>query len=301
MFGALGDTSSGGRNVTVKRWLAAAAYIVGGLAAGALSLWLAPSLWLEHGWQRAFNLLEQKGLVRRSFAARVERYELGARLYHWGNAAVLVLLIVTGAGLFVPGLPPPGISWLLAHEILASTFIVLLVVHIVTALALTDAASMWRLNGRDGDELRASLRFFFRREPVVPRTGKYDVWQKLYHALLTLLALASIVTGISLFLNTEGFATFGHAWMRWQRLVHDAAAFLFLAFIIGHVYVRLLKLNWPVLRSMFTGTMTRAEFDATRDWRRWQPPAADASHRDKRIAHRHEATEHRDEPSPRSS
>lgn len=57
IFGALGDTSSGGRNVTVKRWLAAAAYIVGGLAAGALSLWLAPSLWLEHGWQRAFNLL----------------------------------------------------------------------------------------------------------------------------------------------------------------------------------------------------------------------------------------------------
>lgn len=57
IFGAVGDASSRERSLSAKRWAAVAAYIAGGLGAGALSLYFAPALLLDHGWQRAFNLL----------------------------------------------------------------------------------------------------------------------------------------------------------------------------------------------------------------------------------------------------
>ena len=39
-----------------RAWSSAAVYIAGGAAAGALSLWFAPELWLKAGWQRWGNL-----------------------------------------------------------------------------------------------------------------------------------------------------------------------------------------------------------------------------------------------------
>ena len=96
----------------------------------------------------------------------------------------------------------------------------------------------------------------------MPKSGKFDVWQKIYHTFLILVSAAAIATGVSLFLNAEVLATFGHPWMRWQRLIHDVSAALFLGMILGHLYIRLARLNWPKLRSMFGGTLTRAEFDA---------------------------------------
>ena len=77
-------------------------------------------------------------------AQRFERWGVGARLYHWGNLLFLLILIVSGTALFLPGiLPPPGASWLLVHEIGAGLFIVGLVGHIVAAAWLSDLRAMW--------------------------------------------------------------------------------------------------------------------------------------------------------------
>lgn len=63
IFGAVRDSGRQNRSLAVKRWAAVATYIMGGLAAGLLSLWLAPTLWLEHSWQRAINLLFMPAVV----------------------------------------------------------------------------------------------------------------------------------------------------------------------------------------------------------------------------------------------
>ena len=38
-----------------RAWTSGAVYLAGGAAAGALSLWIAPELWLKAGWQRWAN------------------------------------------------------------------------------------------------------------------------------------------------------------------------------------------------------------------------------------------------------
>lgn len=206
---------------------------------------------------------------------RVERYELGARLYHWGNFVVLLLLLVSGAAFFFAGWLPPlkpwaGISWLLVHEILAGLFIALLILHIVFSIVRTGLGAMWFGRG-DGRDLARRAGYHFGGSAPLPRTGKYDVAQKIYHLLLAIFAVVMIATGISLFLNAEVFTSLGHGWMRWQRILHDIFAFLFAAVIIGHVYLRLLRPRWPALRAMITGWISRDEFERDHDWKRWQP------------------------------
>src|SRR5258708_4095612 len=77
---------------------------------------------------------------------------------------------------------------------------------------------------------------FFGRTRDYPAFGKYDPLQKIYHALLTLLAAAVIFSGVYLVVNAEVWATFSHAWMRSMRVVHDVGAFAFLAILVGHIY-----------------------------------------------------------------
>lgn len=226
--------------------------------------------------------------------ARVERYELGARLYHWGNFALMAALLLSGAALFepaIPGLSSSWISWLLIHEVSAGLFILGLIAHIVMAFLRADARSMW-FRRADWSDAARDIRFYGtgRRVAGAP-LGKFDVWQKLYHALLAVLALVSIVTGVSLFLSAEALWTFDHAWLRWQRLLHQAAAIAFAGAILGHVYVRLLRQHWPKLIAMFSGNLTREAFEREHDAHRWQPPRADASHEERRAQHRRESRE----------
>src|ERR1043165_971762 len=63
---------------------------------------------------------------------RLRKYEIGARLYHWANALLLTLLVVSGIALFRPGTFAAA-PWLVVHEISAAAFVAALVLHIVVA------------------------------------------------------------------------------------------------------------------------------------------------------------------------
>ena len=157
--------------------------------------------------------------------ARVLRYEIGARLYHWGNTLLLLGLTLSGIALFAPGSLGPG-SWLLLHEILAALFVLGLALHIVVAPRRGDGRSMW-FDARDLRDLRLIAANFLGRTREYPAFGKYDPWQKIYHACLTLLAAELIVSGAYLFISAEAWGTFSHPWMRLMRLTHDLGALLF--------------------------------------------------------------------------
>lgn len=233
-----------------------------------------------HLFRRAFGppVRKSEGAPLSESVQAVERYELGARLYHWGNFFVLALLLLSGGAFFFRGWLPSlkpflGLTWLLAHEILAGIFIALLILHIIVSIFRTGLRSMWFGRG-DGRDLAHHVRYYSGRSTALPKTGKYDVIQKIYHALLVVFAVVMIVTGISLFLNAETFTTLGHDWMRWQRILHDLFAFLFAAVILGHIYLRLLRPRWPALKSMFTGKLPREDFNARHDRHQWAPEAA---------------------------
>lgn len=207
----------------------------------------------------------------------VRKYEAGARLYHWGNALVLGGLVVSGLALFAPGsLRPAGVSWLLAHELLAGLFAAGLALHIVRATSRGDRHSMW-FERRDWKDLRVIAANFMGRTRQYPRFGKYDPWQKIYHAVLTLLSAVMIFSGASLLLSAEGFAAPGREWLRWQRLFHDLAAFVFIAVAAAHIYFGVIRVNWPNLIAMFTGRLSPGYFRLRHSAARW--PVDGAKHK----------------------
>jgi formate dehydrogenase subunit gamma len=201
--------------------------------------------------------------------ARILRYQPGARLYHWGNALLVIGLSLSGVALFSPGSLGRG-SWLLLHEVLAALFILALVLHIVVAPARGEGRSMW-FEARDIHDLRVMAANFLGRTREYPALGKYDPLQKIFHAFLTLLSAGLVFSGVYLFLNADAWATFSHAWVRIMRLLHDASAFAFIAVLVGHVYFGLIRVNWPQLVSMVTGRLRGSSFNRYHDAARWTP------------------------------
>jgi Ni/Fe-hydrogenase 1 B-type cytochrome subunit len=190
-------------------------------------------------------------------------------MYHWGNALLVVGLAVSGVALFSPGSLGRG-PWLLLHEILGVMFVLALVLHVIVAPVRGEGRSMW-FESRDVHDLRVMSANFLGRTREYPAFGKYDPLQKIFHAGLALLAAMLIFSGLYLFLSAEGWATFGHAWMRIVRLLHDAGAFVFIAVLVGHVYFGIIRVNWPQLVSMVTGRLRGSSFNRYHDTARWAP------------------------------
>lgn len=206
---------------------------------------------------------------------RVRKYAATARLYHWGNALFLLALVLSGLALFVPGsLRPLRVSWLLIHEVAAVLFLAGLPLHIVVAPRAGRGRSMW-FERRDWRDLRLIAANFLGRTRAYPAVGKYDPWQKLYHALLTLLSAVMIFSGAFLFLSAEVWASFSHPWLRWQRLLHDLGAFAFTALVLGHIYFGVIRINWPNLAAMVRGWIPAAFFNRFHSTRRWRPDPHD--------------------------
>jgi cytochrome b subunit of formate dehydrogenase len=207
--------------------------------------------------------------------ARLLRYEAGARLYHWGNTILVIGLLVSGIALFSPGSLGRG-SWLLVHEVLGVLFVLALALHVVVAPRRGDGRSMW-FDAQDLRDLRLIASNFLGRTREYPAIGKYDPWQKIYHACLTMLAAGLIFSGAYMFISAEAWGTFSHQWMRLMRLTHDFGAFQFVAILIGHVYFSIIHVNWPRLVSMVTGHLRGSSFNLYHDPARWPPREDDSS------------------------
>jgi formate dehydrogenase subunit gamma len=234
-----------------------------------------------HLFRRAFGTpsYEATGKAPPAGPGKFRRYTVGGRLYHWGILGVMLLQLISGAAFYFPGdvfslKGVIGVSWLLLHVVFAWIFIAFVLVHIGYAIFDTGLHNMLYHRG-DGHDLMRRISYYLGGRRRLPKVGKFDAVQKTYHLLLILFALVMIVTGISLFLSSELFATLDADWLRWQRLLHDIFAFLFLAVIIAHVYLRLLGQHRAKLASMFTGNLPRETFEREHDWSRWQPDLPD--------------------------
>jgi Ni/Fe-hydrogenase 1 B-type cytochrome subunit len=200
-----------------------------------------------------------------------ERYESGARLYHWGNALFVGILSVSGYALFVPGsLKPTVITWLRIHEVFAAAFIGGVVFHAIVAPLRGEGRTMW-FDRRDFSDIRTIVLNFLGATSEYPAFGKYDPFQKLYHASLAAMSTALMVTGIVLTFSTEAWVTFPRETLRWIRMVHDLAAAWFAAAVIGHVYFGLIRVNWPALGSIVRGTISGGYLRIYHTPERWMP------------------------------
>lgn len=242
-------------------------------AAGLLILWIAVLFLGIHLVRRSKTqpVSTDAGPGEQLPGESAEKYERNARLYHWGNAFLLLTLVLSGVALFAPGaVRPLRISWLHVHEIAAVLFIVGLVLHIIVAPRKGRGHTMW-FERRDWRDIRIIVANFMGRTRAYPAFGKYDPFQKLYHATLTVLSAVMVWSGVFLFISAEIWATFGHPWLRWQRLLHDLGAFGLMAVVLGHMYFGLIRVNWPSLKAMITGRLSAGFFNRYHTTTRWQP------------------------------
>jgi formate dehydrogenase gamma subunit len=210
----------------------------------------------------------------------VTRFDRVERVLHWVNAGLFLVLIATGACLYLPTL-----SALVGRRPLVAD------IHLYCGLALpvpviVAVAGRWgrglrddfrRLNRWSADD-RQWLRWSLSGRPDRDRmraaleVGKFNPGQKLNAAFVAGSIVVLLGTGVIL----RWYGVWPLAWRTGATSVHDWLALAVVVVVAGHVAF---ALRHPAaLRSMVTGTVTRAW--ARRHAPAWleeaggQPPAA---------------------------
>ncbi len=163
------------------------------------------------------------------------RYTVGARVNHWVNGLVLVLLALSGLALFHPslffltGLFGGGILTRVLHPWFG-------VALIVTFAGLF--FRFWRYNIWDRTDTQWLNRIrdvLAARDENLPEVGRYNAGQKLVFWLMTWLILILFVSGLTLWEEQLGtYFTIGQK--RVGAVVHALAAVSIIGVWIVHMY-----------------------------------------------------------------
>jgi formate dehydrogenase subunit gamma len=177
----------------------------------------------------------------------LERFAAVERIVHWTNAALFLLLLLTGAALYVGPL-----STIVGRRELVKS------VHVVAGLLLplplvAGLAGPWRrplrddvrrLNRWDGDDGRWVRRLG--RDPSVP-VGKFNAGQKLNAAFVAGAIVVMLATGSIM----RWFSPFPDDWRTGATFVHDWVFLVGCVVVAGHIAF---ALGDPAsLRSMIGG------------------------------------------------
>ena len=203
---------------------------------------------------------------------RILRFDRGERVLHWANATLMLILLTTGAGLYVPQL----------SEIFKRRHLVEQV-HVWSGVLLPVPLVLTLLSGRWGRGFRSDVRRLNRWTADDKRwlrtrgrdakalNGKFNAGQKLNAAFIGGAIPVMLATGLIMYFPNN----FPLAWRTGATFVHDWMFLGLFVVIVGHI---LFAVNDPLaLRSMVRGWVP--ESWARRHAPRWldegPPPAGD--------------------------
>jgi len=183
----------------------------------------------------------------------VGRYTPGARVNHWLNAIILILLALSGMSLFHPAL------FFLSDLFGGGTWTRILHPWLGLALLVTFAGlflRFWRYNlWERGDSLWMQHigDVVTQREENLPEVGRYNAGQKILFWGMTILILVLAASGIVMW-DTRFGQYFTIEQKRVAAVVHATAAVLTIGLWIIHVYAAI----WVkgTVRAMTQGSVT---------------------------------------------
>jgi cytochrome b subunit of formate dehydrogenase len=186
---------------------------------------------------------------------RILRHAAVDRVFHWFNAACVLVLLLTGL------LPVVGIKfpWVLIHWIAGTLATLAVLFHILRSLSWRKLCAIW-VHLRD---LRGG------------RAGKYTLAQKLMHHAMTVMLLLAIGTGLPMMVRIDtpfwerNPYLFAESTWGVIYVLHGFAALLAVTLVMIHVYFGLLPEYRHYLRAMCNGWITRADLAAHHDVSRW--------------------------------
>jgi len=186
---------------------------------------------------------------------RILRFDGVERAVHWSTAALFLVLILTGAALYVPSLVAlVGRRALLVriHVDAGLALPVPLVVSLAGPWGRALRADLRRLN-RWSDDDRRWLALAARRLPKSHlKVGKFNAGQKLNAAFVLGVMGVMLMTGCIM----RWFYFWPLSWRSGATFVHDLVAYVFVAVVLAHVYMALTHPH--ALRSVLTGRVSRA-------------------------------------------
>jgi len=218
------------------------------------------------------TLIERGDAIRPGEPPMVERYRAGARINHWITAAAMVLLILSGLGLFHPRLF--FLTALFGGGPIARTlhpwFGVVLAASFLVLFAQFWRGNLWRKE--DGDWVAHIGDLVAGHEEKMPEIGKYNAGQKFVFWALAALILVMLTTGVMIWDQYFERMT-PIPVQRIALIVHAIAAVFVILVIILHVYAGI----W--VRGSFDA-MIKGRVSAGWAWRhhrKWLRGLADAS------------------------
>lgn len=229
------------------------------------------SLYLVHWFRRSLWQTDIKPTAgpssNKSQEELVTDFDLVQRLFHWSSTLAVIALVFTGLILYYPAyvapfLTPIGIpvhaffvGWVDVHVVGAVILLGLIVVHIAWDSFKLRTTRLMVPGRRDVTEaMQRAWRFVWGGSPT-PRSGKYDVFMKSYHVLLTVCSVGLGVTGFVQYVWAPWWAypEIQHLQIEpWWKptMLHDVFGFTLIALVVGHTYFSILPTNREVFLSM---------------------------------------------------
>ena len=192
----------------------------------------------------------------------IVRHSILVQLQHWLVAGSGLVLLFSGFG----QLPVykrymlnqvPGMSW-------ASDFILQFEIHMVAAAVFTFAGifhlvyhyieggrSILPMKG-DVTESIHIIKAILKGEKEPPH-GKFLAEQRLAYALIGFSIILLILTGFFKFADNLPSVNVPYWAVFWNTTIHNIGTVIFLLAFLAHIGAFVLKANWPLFSSMFSG------------------------------------------------
>lgn len=197
---------------------------------------------------------------------KIVRHTPAVRATHWLVAVSGILLMFSGFGempmykrYFVTSIP--GLGW-------SGDYAIMLDIHYLTAAVFCGAVAfhlLYHFRRREfailpkkGDvaESMVTLKAMLRGKKEPPHE-KFLAEQRLAYAGMGVVTLMLVVTGLIKTYKNTGPVVLDPIFLNVVTYAHTLSTMLFMAFFFMHLGVFVLKANWPLLKSMFTGTVSR--------------------------------------------
>jgi formate dehydrogenase subunit gamma len=190
----------------------------------------------------------------------VERFRKRTIWFHWIHAAAFLVLLVTGAMLFLPGLGGPAAGGLprSIHRIAAIVFIAAplayFIIHPKMSFRFIKETLTWGKDDINWLLLAPDYYFGGDESRMIPQ-GHVNTGQKMWQFIALGTGILFIVSGIlmAFFKDTLSSGVF-----QWMIIVHDFAFILAFLMLLVHIYTGSLHPRMTEsLRSMWDGKISR--------------------------------------------
>jgi len=189
----------------------------------------------------------------------VERFKKRTIWFHWFHTAAFLVLIVTGAILFFPGIGGPAAGGLtrFIHRIAVVFFVGAPIVYFILnprmSLHFIKETLTWGKG--DFDWLQAAPLYYFGGDENMPPQGHVNTGQKMWQFIVLVTGVLFLISGFFMWFFKDVLSP---GVFQWCVIVHDIAFILAFLMLLVHIYLGIIHPRMTEsLRSMWDGRISK--------------------------------------------